>query len=137
MTAPAGWYPHPKRDDMEQFWDGAAWTAQIRSRGVGTDSLPVSAAVTTRVPVSPPRAVAQSIVTVVSVGGWPALFGGHSEVKTITRAVTDLNSRGLRVVAVTPDRWGFFTRLWKAFIAVVSLGFVVRKPNTLLICEPA
>ena len=125
MTAPAGWYPHPKRSDMESYWNGAAWTSQLRSISEPKDTL-----------VTQAHPLAQSVIVVVSIGGWPALFGGHSEVKTITRAVSDANGRGLRVAAVTPDRWGIFRRLWAGLVAIVSLGFVVRKPNTLLICEP-
>jgi hypothetical protein len=38
MSAPAGWYPQP--DGTERFWDGSAWTEQIRAAAPPAGAVP-------------------------------------------------------------------------------------------------
>jgi hypothetical protein len=68
-------------------------------------------------------------------GGWPGIFSGESQEKALVRALADLNGQGLRVAAAVNDRWSFFKRLGMAVLAIVTLGFVVHHPNTILVVE--
>jgi hypothetical protein len=68
-------------------------------------------------------------------GGWPGLFTGESQEKALVRALATLNIGGWRVAAAVTDRWSFFKRLGKALLAIVTLGFVVHHPNTILVVE--
>ena len=68
-------------------------------------------------------------------GGWPGIFSGESQKKALVRALADLNGQGLRVAAAVNDRWSFFKRLGMALLAIVTLGFVVHHPNTILAVE--
>ena len=68
-------------------------------------------------------------------GGWPGIFSGESQKKALVRALADLNGQGLRVAAAVNDRWSFFKRLGMALLAIVTLGFVVHHPNTILVVE--
>jgi hypothetical protein len=68
-------------------------------------------------------------------GGWPGIFSGESQEKALVRALADLNGQGLRVAAAVNDRWSFFKRLGMALLAIVTLGFVVHHPNTILVVE--
>jgi hypothetical protein len=68
-------------------------------------------------------------------GGWPGIFSGESQEKALVRALADLNGQGLRVAAAVNYRWSFFKRLGMALLAIVTLGFVVHHPNTILVVE--
>jgi len=68
--------------------------------------------------------------------GWPGIFTGENQEKALQRALADLNGQGWRVAATVVDRWSFWRRLGSALLAVVTLGFVVRAPNVLLLTEP-
>lgn len=69
-------------------------------------------------------------------GGWPGLFSGESQSKAMARALSEINQQGLCCAGVAPDQWGFFKRLLYAVIASVTLGFVVRHPNLLVVTAP-
>jgi hypothetical protein len=69
-------------------------------------------------------------------GGWIGLFSGENQTKAIGRIVHDLNARGYRVAAMVQDRWSFWRRLIWAFVALITLFFVVRSPNVLIVSEP-
>jgi hypothetical protein len=64
------------------------------------------------------------------------LFSGESQTKALQRCLGEINARGRVVVAATTDQWSFFARLGWAFVAAVTLLFVVRAPNLLLITAP-
>jgi hypothetical protein len=34
MNAPAGWYPDPNEPEKERYWDGLAWTSELRLRNI-------------------------------------------------------------------------------------------------------
>ncbi|MBK9475635.1 MAG: DUF2510 domain-containing protein [Tetrasphaera sp.] len=67
MNAPAGWYPTP--DGNERFWDGAAWTEQIRSPIAQTQAMPA--------PPPPPVATG-------SMGGGSYTTPGQGSVPPVT-----------------------------------------------------
>ncbi len=69
-------------------------------------------------------------------GGWIGLFAGESQVKALHRALPEINVAGRRVVAAVEDRWSFWKRFGVALLFLVTLGFVGRVPNVLLITEP-
>ncbi|MCU4186612.1 hypothetical protein K6U06_19765 [Acidiferrimicrobium sp. IK] len=91
----------------------------------------------------PPGAVSgapvsyNSVESVVWRGGWPALFRGESQAKVLRRAIGELNGHGRVVVAITPDRWSFWQRLGWSIVTSMTLGFVVRHENLLLVSAPA
>lgn len=59
MSAPAGWYPQP--DGTERFWDGGAWTEQVRSAPVPpTMPVPPPPPVGGEAYQTPPGAAAES-----------------------------------------------------------------------------
>ncbi len=68
--------------------------------------------------------------------GWPGLFTGENQTKALLRALEDLNGRGLKVAAAVTDQWSFWKRLGCVLLAIVTLGFVVRAPNVVLLIEP-
>jgi hypothetical protein len=68
--------------------------------------------------------------------GWPGLFAGENQTKAIQRALVELNGSGLKVVAAVTDRWSFWKRLGCVLLAIITLGFIVRAPNVLLVLEP-
>jgi hypothetical protein len=73
---------------------------------------------------------------VVYRGGWIGLFGGESQGRAVDRVLRDMNGEGYRVVFVIRDRWNFFRLLVTLIVGIVSLGFIVRTPNLLIIGEP-
>jgi hypothetical protein len=68
--------------------------------------------------------------------GWPGLFTGENQAKALQRALVDLNADGLKVAAGVTDQWSFWKRLGCVLLAIITLGFVVRAPNVLLVLEP-
>lgn len=70
------------------------------------------------------------------IGGWPGLFHGENQSRALQRAIAHMNGSGRRIAAITTDRWSFFRRLGWGLVAVVTLGFVVRHENLLLVTEP-
>lgn len=54
--------------------------------------------------------------------GWPGLFTGENQSKAMQRALSDLNSRGLKVTAATSDQWSFWKRLGFAYLQSSHLG---------------
>ncbi len=89
---------------------------------------------------APPRSSApgrlNEVRTVTYRGGWPGLFGGENQQKALERALPEINGDGFRVVAVVRDRWSIWKRIGVVLLLVVTLGFVGRVPNVLLITEP-
>ena len=69
-------------------------------------------------------------------GGWIGLFGGENQAKALQRALPQINASGLRVVAAVEDRWSVWKRLGVILLLIVTLGFVGKVPNVLLITEP-
>ncbi|MGB7050665.1 MAG: hypothetical protein WBG41_03765 [Acidimicrobiales bacterium] len=69
-------------------------------------------------------------------GGWIGLFGGESQEKALRRAIPLINASGQRVVAAVEDRWSFWKRIGVVLLLLITLGFVGRTPNVLLITEP-
>jgi hypothetical protein len=69
-------------------------------------------------------------------GGWIGLFAGENQTKALQRAFPQLNASGLRVAAVVQDRWNIWKRIGAFLLLIVTLGFVGRVPNVLLITEP-
>jgi hypothetical protein len=69
-------------------------------------------------------------------GGWIGLFGGESQEKALRRAIPLINASGQRVVAAVADRWSIWKRIGVALLLIITLGFVGRTPNVLLITEP-
>ncbi len=75
------------------------------------------------------------LYTVSYRGGWIGLFAGESQIKALHRALPEINIAGRRVVAAVEDRWSFWKRLGVTLLFLVTLGFVGRVPNVLLITE--
>jgi hypothetical protein len=69
-------------------------------------------------------------------GGWPGLFAGENQTKAVTRAIADLNAQGRCVVATALDRWSFWKRLGVLLLAGLTLGFVVRVQNVIVVSGP-
>jgi hypothetical protein len=71
------------------------------------------------------------------VGGWPGLFKGESQRKSLERAISQVNGANRVVVAAVTDRWSFWKRLGVALLAIITLGFIVKVPNVLLVTAPS
>ena len=69
-------------------------------------------------------------------GGWIGLFAGENQTKALERAIRQLNSSGLQVVAAVNDRWSFWKRLGVALLLIATLGIVGRVSNVAQITEP-
>jgi hypothetical protein len=69
-------------------------------------------------------------------GGWIGLFGGENQIKALQRALPEINASGLRVVAAVEDRWSVWKRIGVILLLIVTLGFVGKVPNVLLVTEP-
>jgi hypothetical protein len=117
-TMPQGWYPDPDHPGQERYWFGQEWSRQSR---------PVSAA---------ERSGYNQVSEVRYRRGWVGLFAGENQTKALRRAIGELNDSGRVVVATVPDQWSFLTRLGWALVAALTLYFVVRAPNVLLITAP-
>jgi hypothetical protein len=74
--------------------------------------------------------------TVHYKGGWIGLFGGENQEKALRRAIPLINASGQRVVAAVEDRWSVWKRIGVLLLFLITLGFVGRTPNVLLITEP-
>ncbi|MGE0228825.1 MAG: hypothetical protein AB7U23_09985 [Dehalococcoidia bacterium] len=68
-------------------------------------------------------------------GGWIGLFSGESQGKAIERELVRLNGDGYRLVFVIEDKWSFFAKFFAFLLFCITLGFVGKKPNVLLIGE--
>jgi hypothetical protein len=88
-------------------------------------------------PVATPLAGYNRLHSVGFRGGWIGLFAGENQTKALERAIPEINASGRRVVAAVTDRWSFWKRLGAVLLFLVTLGFVGRVPNTVLISEPA
>jgi hypothetical protein len=76
------------------------------------------------------------IHAVSSKGGWIAVFAGESQEKALRRAIPVINASGQKVVAAVKDRWSIWTWIGTVLLWLITLGFVGRQPNVLLITEP-
>jgi hypothetical protein len=124
VTTPAGWYTDPNDSSVARWWTGQDWSQQTHSIGAA---------------LVPAQAAAEPHNTVVEVrwkGGWPGLFTGENQEKALLRTITQVNASGREVAAIVVDRWSFFRRLGWAFVAGLTLGFVVRHQNLLLVTAP-
>jgi hypothetical protein len=63
------------------------------------------------------------------------MFEGENQSKALQRAVVEINVSGFRVVAAVPDRWSIWKRLGVILLYIMTLGFVGRVQNVLLITE--
>ena len=70
-------------------------------------------------------------------GGWIGLISGESQGKALDRAISDLNRDGFKVAFIVPDRWSFVRYLVEVLVIILTLGFVARTPNLLIVGEPA
>ncbi len=80
----------------------------------------------------------RSINVTRRVGYRSGLLGalqGESQGKALDREVEMLNRDGYRVVFVVEDRWNLFLRLLWIIITIVTLGFISKSPNLLIIGE--
>ncbi len=68
-------------------------------------------------------------------GGWIGMFAGENQMRAVQRAIVEINDSGFRVVAAVEDRWSFGKRLGVALLWIVTLGFVGKVQNVLLITE--
>jgi hypothetical protein len=68
--------------------------------------------------------------------GWIGFFAGESQTKALDRVLDQINARGLRVAAMTVDRWSIWKRILWALVLICTLGFVGRVPNILVVSEP-
>ncbi len=80
--------------------------------------------------------VYNEIHTVSYRGGWIGLFAGENQRKALERAIPELNGSGRRIVAAVPDRWNIWRVVGNLLLLIVTLGFVGRVPNVILITEP-
>jgi hypothetical protein len=100
---------------------------------MSTSEEPSASAIGSSVPM---EATYNQLHSVRYKRGWPGLFAGENQTKAIQRALVQLNGNGLKVAATVTDRWSFWKRLGSALLAIITLGFVVRAPNVLLLSEP-
>jgi hypothetical protein len=68
-------------------------------------------------------------------GGWIGMLAGENQVRALQRAIVEINASGFRVVAAVDDRWSVWQRIWAVMLFIVTLGFVGRVQNVLLITE--
>ena len=90
----------------------------------------------TVVPGTPPLRPYNELHPVTYRGGWIGLFAGENQLKALERAIPRLNAANLRVVAAVEDRWSVWKRIGVLLLLLVTLGFVGKVPNVLLITEP-
>jgi len=165
-VAPAGWYESPGEQGQDRYWDGGSWTEQRRPAGeiepafttqpeVVVAAQPGATSVTpvpieTAQPVTPSASVSalddlasqssgptyNAVVEVRWKGGWLGLFARESQAKALGRTLAQLNANGLCAAAAATDRWSFFRRLGWAIVAGITLGFVVRHQNLILVTAP-
>jgi len=96
-----------------------------------------SSSATAATPVGKSVAGAYHKVAVVHYRrGWLGLFAGENQTDALQQALTELSASRLAVVATVRDRWALWRLLGSVLLAVVTLGFVVRTPNLLLITAP-
>jgi len=74
--------------------------------------------------------------TITYRGGWIGLFAGENQTKALLRAMPQLNASGRHIVAAVEDRWSIWKRLGVILLLIVTLGFIGKVPNVLLITEP-
>ncbi len=89
--ARAGWYPHPGHVGTEQYWDGAAWTAQ--KRPAAAHAQPAAAVIPTASHPARPRAAwlmatVVPMVVVIAVGCLLILWQGPSAQASVTKALS-------------------------------------------------
>ena len=77
-----------------------------------------------------------ALYTVTYRGGWIGLFAGENQIKALQRSLSEINSLELCVVAAVEDRWSVWKRIGVVLLLIVTLGFVGKVPNVLLITEP-
>jgi len=87
-------------------------------------------------PTAPRLAFRNGVTKVAYKRGWPGLFSGENQMKALERCISQLNGNGLRVAAVAVDRWSFWAKVGWAFVAIITLGFVVKAENLIIITEP-
>ena len=87
-------------------------------------------------PVVPPEPPYNQLHTVKYRGGWIGLFAGENQTKALQRVIPQLNAAGLRIAATVTDRWSIWKWIGVALLLIVTLGFVGRVPNVVLITEP-
>jgi hypothetical protein len=120
-----GWYADPEVSGQERYWFGDTWSKQTRPAG---DAAP--AVMTLRV------SQFNEVTEVRFRRGWVGFFARENQHKALTRAVQQINSSGRSVVSTAPDEWSWLSRLGWAFVALITLGIVVRAPNLLVVTAP-
>jgi hypothetical protein len=131
------WYPPEQHPDYQEpgrypgYLDEPPYAeAQFRPSAVDI------AAWTESEPPSPNDFPLSELYAVSYRGGWIGLFAGESQIKALQRALPEINISGRRVVAAVEDRWSIWKRIGVVLLFLVTLGFVGRVPNVLLITEP-
>lgn len=69
-------------------------------------------------------------------GGWIGLFAGENQTKALQRCISEINANGRRVTAAAGDRWSVWKRIGMILLLIITLGFVGKVPNVLVISEP-
>lgn len=82
--------------------------------------------------------VGQNTVTATHFrANWIGLFSGENQAKAIERVLRDLNRDGLVCCGLTRDLWNPFVALWWGIVSILTLGFLVKVPNVLVVAESA
>jgi hypothetical protein len=145
VAANGKWYPPERHPDyVKPVVAAEPSSAFISASDRPAESPPVSVPPAVVAPVHVMQAAPNGasnpaynqLHTVRYRGGWIGLFAGENQTKALQRAIPQLNASGLRVAGVVTDRWSFWKRLGVILLLIVTLGFVGRVPNVLLITEP-
>ena len=123
-------------DELEGPPAGSTLTATIAPDATGSAATAEGRSEATVAEAIGTSTVFNAVTEVRFRRGWPGLFAGENQTKALNRAITAVNASGLAVVATARDRWSFGRRLGSVLLALVTLGFVVRAPNLLLITAP-
>lgn len=68
--------------------------------------------------------------------GWWGVLRGESQGRAVQDVVEDLNADGYRVAFVVSDRYNILRWFFESLLATITLGFIWRPPNLLIIGEP-
>ncbi len=101
-----------------------------------TDAAPGGRHMSHASPMVPGLTFRNGVTKVAYRRGWPGLFSGENQTKALERCISQLNANGQRVSAAAVDRWSLWAKLGWAFVAIITLGFVVKAENLILITEP-
>jgi hypothetical protein len=135
MSTPAGWYPV---DDHERYWDGTAWTAQIRDASPVAPPAPVASAIPHSVAPSPSKGDDLRPDIAAAIAKMATKIGGKREIRklpdhlwegeTVSWIATGAYGGGMGIIVLT-DRRLFFLK--DGMMRQTSEDFVLSKLSSI------